>query len=134
MTRVLIFEDDSSIREFLKDLLEMHHYEVKTFEHPGIIAKSLRWENSKNGNDIILTDFNMPEMDGIDLISHLLNIGIHKKYIGIMSGTWTAESKKFVQENEIYYFEKPFQFNEILNWLNGLKNETNGVRLISEYL
>ncbi|MBE0650413.1 MAG: sigma-54-dependent Fis family transcriptional regulator [Bacteroidales bacterium] len=67
MARILVVDDESSIRRTLKEILEFEKYEVE-LAPDGMNA--LEMVNA-NGYDVILLDIKMPEMDGIEVLEKL---------------------------------------------------------------
>ena len=67
--RVLIFEDNDSLRSTLNKLLEELGYEVYTFSDPGMCplhdSANLRSQLYHACSDIIISDVNMPTETGI---------------------------------------------------------------------
>ena len=65
--RAFVFEDDNSLRDFLRRFLTSRGYEVFTFSHP-TICEEYSCLPSHVGADIILSDVNMPRLTGIDFM------------------------------------------------------------------
>ena len=65
--KILVVDDDESLRELLRMLLAAAGYEVSTAPD-GISAGYLVL---KNPPDLILSDINMPHMDGFEFIAAL---------------------------------------------------------------
>jgi two-component system cell cycle response regulator CpdR len=63
MVRILLAEDDDSMREYLARALERTGYQVRAVES-GVVALDCL---QKEGFDLLLTDIVMPELDGIEL-------------------------------------------------------------------
>jgi two-component system cell cycle response regulator CpdR len=63
MIRILLAEDDDSMREYLARALERTGYGVKACES-GIVALEMLQQETF---DLLLTDIVMPELDGIEL-------------------------------------------------------------------
>lgn len=83
LLNILIVEDDSDVREVLKDYLEMKIKAVFDFATNG--AEGL--EKIKAGKyDLIITDNQMPTMTGIELIKTLDKENIPVKKVVIHSG------------------------------------------------
>lgn len=59
---ILVIEDDRSIRQVLRELLEMEGYEVETAENGLVALDQLR--HAERLPDLILLDLMMPLMDG----------------------------------------------------------------------
>jgi CheY-like chemotaxis protein len=65
MARILLVEDDDSVRAFVKRALELDGHEVLHAEDGGQGLDVLRMERGRF--DLLLTDIKMPVMDGIAL-------------------------------------------------------------------
>ena len=63
MTRILLAEDDDSMRLYLSRALEREGYEVTAVDRGTHALSLLKTEKF----DLLLTDIVMPEMDGIEL-------------------------------------------------------------------
>lgn len=63
MQRILLAEDDDSMRRFLEKALERAGYEVASFPDGAQAYECLR----RKQFTLLLTDIVMPEMDGIEL-------------------------------------------------------------------
>jgi len=73
-TTILLVDDSVSMREMVKFTLDDAGYEV--FEaSDGVEALAFAREN---GVKLVITDVNMPNMDGITLISELRKLGDYK--------------------------------------------------------
>lgn len=70
--KVLVVDDDSFIREVLAAVLEGDNYAVVTAEN-GAMAFATFSADSEIG--IIITDVNMPEMDGMELVRKIREAG-----------------------------------------------------------
>jgi two-component system response regulator PilR (NtrC family) len=63
-SRILVIDDELSMRQFLEILLKKDGYSVDTAENGAKAIEMLK----KNKYSVILMDYNMPEaIDGIDL-------------------------------------------------------------------
>ena len=67
MASILVVDDELSMREFLKILLEKEGYQVATAAE-GKTALDLA---EKNGFDLVISDIRMPGMSGLDLLTQL---------------------------------------------------------------
>ncbi len=105
---VLIVDDSKFIRNKYKELLEVHNYNVLTAED-GQQALYVLGEHSRDIR-LVLTDYNMPVMDGFSLVSN-----IRKKYskedvsiIGLSGGTEYSVSAKFLKLGANDFLAKSF--------------------------
>ena len=67
MAKILVVDDESSIRRTLKEILEFEKYEV-ALAPDGMKALEMV---ADNGFDVILLDIKMPEMDGMEVLEKL---------------------------------------------------------------
>jgi len=68
MARILLAEDDTSVRRFVARALQIDGHEVVEAEDGGLAVEALEAENGKF--DLLLSDIQMPIMDGIALALH----------------------------------------------------------------
>jgi DNA-binding NtrC family response regulator len=108
--RVLVTDDDRSIRRAIRDVLEMEGHQVEEAED-GHQALQLT-ENALF--DVIFCDIKMPQMDGITLMEKLLERGNTSDII-VMSGHGTIEmAVKALKLGAYDFIEKPLNLNRIL--------------------
>jgi two-component system cell cycle response regulator CpdR len=69
MARILVAEDDPSVRAFVVSALTMKGHEVIAAEDGGLAAEIADDENGRF--DLMLSDIKMPIMDGIALALHV---------------------------------------------------------------
>lgn len=69
MARILVAEDDPSVRAFVVSALTMKGHEVIAEEDGGLAAETADSENGRF--DLLLSDIKMPIMDGIALALHV---------------------------------------------------------------
>ena len=67
-TKVLVVDDDSFIREVLADILQMEDYAVDTAEDG---AEAFAKYIADPGIGLVISDMNMPQMGGMELLSKL---------------------------------------------------------------
>ena len=72
MPKILIIDDERSIRRTLQEILEFEKYEVESVED-GVAGVN----EAKSGNyDVIFCDIKMPQMDGMEVLTKLKNDGL----------------------------------------------------------
>ena len=89
---VLVAEDDTITRKRLQHFLEKWGYRVITAKN-GLEALEL---SLSNNTDILITDWMMPEMDGIELIRNIRN-GPDSAYIYIILVTAKSEKQDMIE-------------------------------------
>lgn len=88
--KILIVDDSSSMRQLVSFTLKDAGYEVSE----AVDGKDALGKAEATAFDMIITDLNMPSMDGIELIHHLKNKDIYKFKPIVMLTTESQESKK----------------------------------------
>ncbi len=82
MNSVLIIEDDDFVQKMLKQTFERAGYEVATAPNGRIGIKL--YQNKPY--DVVITDLIMPDMEGIETITHLRKDNPDVKVIAISGG------------------------------------------------
>lgn len=90
MARILAVDDMRSMRELVKSVLEKRGHQVFICEDGN---KALEFARS-NEVDLVITDINMPEMSGVDLVTHLRNLPDYAKTPILMLTTESTDDKK----------------------------------------
>jgi DNA-binding NtrC family response regulator len=106
--RVLIADDEIEIREILKDLLE-DVVEVKCLEN-GAQALS---ELSQRTYQLLITDYNMPELNGMNLLKRLNELGVEIPVIWITGRSNPTLATDAWNEGVVDYLEKPFNLDQV---------------------
>ncbi len=121
--RILIVDDDEHIRVLLCLLLEQDGYSV----HAATGGEEALDEMMKRRFDIVLTDFDMPKRNGLDVLSSGRVICPDVPII-IMSAL-TREFKDVAKEQGAYAcIEKPFDSQYLLNLLHVAGQTSRTVR------
>ncbi len=91
MSQVLIVDDSHSIRELLTSLLRKAGFDVTSADDGKAGLKTAK----KSAFDLIITDVNMPEMDGIELLKNLRKLPEYSfKPILILTTEFSQEMKQ----------------------------------------
>ncbi|MFQ3235395.1 MAG: EAL domain-containing protein (putative c-di-GMP-specific phosphodiesterase class I) [Paraglaciecola sp.] len=125
MLRILILDDEFFLLKLLKHMLtSLGFNEVTTYDNGESALASL--DSSNHQPDLILLDLNMPEMDGIEFVRHLVG----KSYTGsiiLVSGEDTRmlqTAERLVKAHEIPilgYLQKPINPQELSTLLDRWK-------------
>ena len=86
-TKILIVDDDISVRNVLKDILASNGYIVVTVENGSQAYQQFKMFTF----DLILLDINMPKMDGVETVKAIRERSPHVPII-IISGYSGAET------------------------------------------
>ena len=108
--RILIAEDEESLRWVLKKALEDEGYWVQTIANGQLARQSLH----ENHFDVSLIDIRLPELDGLTLLKEAKEAGIDTAMI-LMTAQNTMHNAIEAMKNGAYdYVTKPFDLEEIL--------------------
>lgn len=109
MTRILVVDNEKSMREFLSILLEKEGYQVSTAED-GQRALDLCRDITY---DLVITDIKMPNMDGLELLHRVKEISRGTPVIMITAYASTETAVQAMKEGAYDYITKPFNVDEI---------------------
>ena len=110
MIRILLAEDDTSMREYLQRALQRVGYAVEAVGC-GTEAMPLL-EAGKY--DRLLTDIGMPEMDGIEAMKHIRRANNPIPVIAMTAGTTHDEVVRCMEAGANDLVAKPFDPNELI--------------------
>jgi FixJ family two-component response regulator len=107
---VSIVDDDSSVREALKDLIRAMGFSVATFA----CAEDFLGSDDLSKTDFLITDMRMPGMSGLELHMRLLTIGTPIPMVLITAFTDEKEKARALHAGVMGYLTKPFNEAELL--------------------
>ncbi len=107
---VLCVDDEEMVRNVTVMVLESFFSGIKIDE--GKSGKELLERARKKQYDLIISDNNMPELNGIDALEILRKEGYRTPAI-LISGLYDEQLYKRAQENHIYSMQKPYGFPEL---------------------
>lgn len=108
-TKLLVVDDEEIILNIATDVLESEGYEVKTESNP-LKALSLV---KKEKFDFVLTDINMPEMNGLELVKKIQEVDSDVGVIFMTGYANLQTAKEAIQTGAYDYIMKPFELNEL---------------------
>jgi DNA-binding response OmpR family regulator len=109
---LLIIDDDVSLISMLQMGLETEGFKIASAQNP-----VTGWKEMESCQpDIILVDWEMPEMDGIEFIRLLKNDAAHRdRYIIMITGRSNTESiVEGLNAGANDYLAKPFKIEELI--------------------
>lgn len=120
---ILIVDDEIDLRESLDDVLTSVGFDAFTTSN-GQEALTIL---SQYNFDLIITDINMPEIDGLELIRKVKRERELPVKIIAMSGGDKYLLEKAIQLGADKTLTKPFRFDELLNAICNLFLELHSV-------
>jgi DNA-binding NtrC family response regulator len=124
MSKILVVDDEKSIRNTLRDILAYENYEVSDADS-GITALEMLKQAEF---DVILLDIKMPQMDGMEALDHILSE--YETPVIMISGHGTIETAvEAIKKGAFDYIAKPLDLNRLLGTI---RNALDKSRLLSE--
>lgn len=110
MAKILVIDDERSIRNTLKDILEFEKHIVTLAENGRLGLEAAQ----NNVFDLIFSDIKMPEMDGIELLVHLTEHNIEAPIV-MISGHGNIETAvECIKKGAFDFIVKPIDLNRLL--------------------
>jgi len=116
MARILLAEDDDSMRRFLAKALENAGHEVESFGNGEQAHNRLK----NDIFDILLTDIVMPEMDGIELARRGAKIDPTMKIMFITGFAAVALNPEAEAPQNAKVLSKPFHLRDLVGEVDRL--------------
>lgn len=120
--RILVVDDEDVLREMLGDALRLSGFEVLEAADG---SKALTILQSGKV-DLIISDVNMPGMDGYEMLSHLRAQGDETPAIMLTARRERADVTKGLKLGADDYVTKPFGLEELILRVNAVLRRTLG--------
>lgn len=128
--RILVVDDEDVLREMLGDALRLSGFEVLEAADG---SKALTVLQSGKV-DLIISDVNMPGMDGYEMLSHLRAQGDETPAIMLTARRERADVTKGLKLGADDYVTKPFGLEELILRVNAVLRRTMGTASVSSKL
>lgn len=110
MAKILIIDDEKSIRRALREILEYEKYEVDEAEDGPSGLEKMRETNY----NIVFCDIKMPKMDGIEMLEKAIKEEIESPIV-MISGHGNIETAvESLKKGAYDFIQKPLDLNRIL--------------------
>lgn len=123
MKRILIVEDDNDIRELLKQCLS------EEFPSAGIVTACNGAEGllktRDSDFDVILSDINMPVMNGMDFLAELRKSKNYTPFIILTAHGDLPMTVMALRQGAIDFIHKPFDMERVFRAISRCLNEPN---------
>ncbi|MFC2119293.1 sigma-54-dependent transcriptional regulator [Bacteroidota bacterium] len=110
MSKILVIDDEKSIRKTLKEVLEYEKHTVDTATD-GMEGIELVKEKKY---DIVLCDIKMPIMDGIEVLEEIISLGKDLQVIMISGHGNVDNAVEAIKKGAFDFIEKPLDLNRLL--------------------
>lgn len=121
--RVVVFEDDDSVRDFIGMLVKSYGHEELSYREPTICPlysdPVCRCSREEACADILVTDNHMPNMTGLEFIRRQSVSGCKgvMKNKAVISGAWSDVELHLAKSLGCKIFTKPIDIDEFVAWL-----------------
>lgn len=122
---ILIVDDDKSYRSILSAVFSDGSYTVSTAEDGQDALNILE----RNPFDLIITDLQMPKVDGLSLIQAVKSRFPDTRVLVMSAYSDNDQYKTFLNRNNCPCLAKPFRRTEVLNMANSLLTPSLSDRL-----
>jgi DNA-binding NtrC family response regulator len=127
MSKILIIEDESSIRRVLKKIISEESSAYEVFEaEDGMQGVELIKENDY---DLVLCDIKMPKMDGVEVLQYSKKIKPELPFLMISGHGDLETAVSTMRLGAFDYISKPPDLNRLLN---AIRNALDNKELIVE--
>ena len=123
--KILIIDDERSIRNSLKEILLDEGYDVDVAENGAQGCEMV----DKEKYSVIFCDIKMPEMDGMEVLERFNQMGIDAAVVMISGHGDIAVAVECIKKGAFDFIPKPLDLNRILITI---KNATEKVSLVKE--
>lgn len=110
MTRVILVDDEQSVRDSARQWLELSDFDVTDYADARVALKEI----SPDYSGIVLTDVKMPGMDGLAFQKHIQDIDPHIPVVLFTGHGDIAMAVEAIQGGAYDFVEKPFDPEQIL--------------------
>jgi excisionase family DNA binding protein len=108
--RILVVDDEASIRELLSKTLALAEYEVDTAQDGRAAVERLRLGHY----DLLIADLKMPGLDGLSLIREAKRLNVELPVIIITGFSTESSAIEAVNLGVAGYLTKPFRVPQVL--------------------
>ena len=123
--KILIIDDERSIRNSLKEILADEGYDVDVAENGQQGCEMVE----KEKYDVIFCDIKMPVMDGVETLAKLNSMGIDSAVVMISGHADVDTAVDCIKKGAFDFIQKPLDLNRILITI---KNAKDKVHLVKE--
>jgi FixJ family two-component response regulator len=111
---ISIVDDDESVREATKTLLRSLGYGAATFTS----AEDFLQSGRVNDTSCLITDVQMPGLNGVELQSRLIAQGSHMPMIFVTACTEEKTRARALKAGAIGFLTKPFKEESLIEYIH----------------
>ena len=121
MAKILIVDDEQSIRSTLSEILEYEKYEVEVAKDGAEGLDKIK----QGGYDVVLCDIKMPKMDGMEVLEKAMELGGDTQFIMISAHGTIETAVDATKKGAFDFIEKPPELNRLLLSVRNALDKSN---------
>ena len=125
--KIFLLEDDYSLNEAIKEIVELESYIVDCF-YDGEIA----FNSISNDYDLYILDINVPNINGLEILEKIKKMNFNSSVIIISANLNISLIKKAYVLGCDDYLKKPFDLEEIILKINRYANKPKNINLTED--
>ncbi len=126
--RILVVDDDESIREVLKAILEDEGYTVESVD----TAKKAIQKTKRKIYNLALIDIRLPDMEGIELLTKMSDTTPKMRKVIITGYPTLQNAVEAVNKGADVYIVKPFDMEKVLETIKEQLKEQEEAKKYSQ--
>ncbi len=125
--KIFLLEDDYSLNEAIKEIVELESYIVDCF-YDGEIA----FNSISNDYDLYILDINVPNINGLEILEKIKKMNFNSRVMIISANLNISLIKKAYVLGCDDYLKKPFDLEEIILKINRYANKPKNINLTED--
>jgi DNA-binding NtrC family response regulator len=125
MAKILLVDDEASIRMALKEILEYESHTVIESPDAQAALKAVGQETF----DLIISDIKMPKMDGLEFLSKVKEMGVESPIVMITGHGTIDTAVESIKKGAFDFIQKPLDLNRVLVTV---RNATQSAQMVRE--
>jgi len=121
MAKILVIDDQRAIRTSLKDILELEGHTIELAENGSEGVSKF----NADSYDMVITDIKMPEMDGMEVLSKIMETKPDTAVIMISGHGDIDTAVESIKKGAYDFIEKPLDLNRLLITVKNATERTN---------
>lgn len=130
---ILVVDDSFPMRAVIKKVIKASGFDIGELLEAANGQEALDVLN-RHWLDLVLTDYNMPDMNGLELIKEMKRIDTMKDIPVVMVTTEGSDQRiqTFIQQGVAAYIRKPFTPEQIKSQLNRILGEPEHGQILDD--
>jgi two-component system response regulator FixJ len=125
-----VVDDDAAMRDSLRMLLEVAGFAVRTHDSGAAFLAAVGQADAR-GVHCVLTDVRMPEIDGLELLRRLRDLGVRLPVIVMTGQGDIAIAVQAMKAGAVDFLEKPFADEALFDAVNRALEQSARLREVA---